>query len=89
MLVRVLLEAIGAMARSVGPRFAVAGGLLRAVLLPTLERLGEGRHSDANRSQTGLSWDLPASLLARQNCRTHRDWTGKVLHKVRAEGDEL
>ena len=42
MLMRVLLEAVGAVARSVGSRFATTGGLLRAVLLPALERLGEG-----------------------------------------------
>ena len=42
MLVRVLLEAVRALARSVGPRFAAMGSLLRTVLLPSLERLGEG-----------------------------------------------
>ena len=41
MLARVLLEAVGAIARSVGSRFAATGGQLRAVLLPSLERLGE------------------------------------------------
>ena len=41
MLARVLLEAVGAIARSVGPRFAATGGLLRTVLLPSLERLGK------------------------------------------------
>ena len=41
MLLRVLLEAVGTSARAIGPRFATAGRLLRTVLLPTLERLGE------------------------------------------------
>jgi len=47
MLARVLLEAVGAIERSVGPRFAATGGLLRTVLLPSLERLGEqcGMHT--------------------------------------------
>ncbi len=41
MLVRVALEAFGAAARSLGPMVARPGTLLRLVLLPTLERLGE------------------------------------------------
>ena len=40
MLLRVLLEGVGTCARTIGPRFATTGRLLRTVLLPTLERLG-------------------------------------------------
>ena len=43
LLMRVLLEAVGAIARTLGLRFAATGGLLRTVLLPTLERLGASR----------------------------------------------
>ena len=43
MLLRVLLESVGAAARAAGPRFASSGRLLRTVLLPTLERLGAQR----------------------------------------------
>jgi hypothetical protein len=55
MLSRVLLEAVGAVARSVGPRFAITGGLLRTVLLPSLERLGEGHVLDVASSSILIS----------------------------------
>ena len=41
MLVRVALEGFGAAARALGPAMAHPGTLLRLMLLPTLERIGE------------------------------------------------
>ncbi|KAK9788844.1 hypothetical protein WJX73_002626 [Symbiochloris irregularis] len=41
-LARALLEGVGVCARACGPRFASSGKLLRQVLLPLLERLGDG-----------------------------------------------
>lgn len=38
--VRVAVEAVGTCARALGPSFASNGRLLRAALLPVLERLG-------------------------------------------------
>lgn len=40
MLVRVVLESVGAAATALGPALAQPGTLLRLVLLPTLERIG-------------------------------------------------
>ena len=40
-LIRSLLEAVGTFARILGTRFASSGQLLRIVLLPLLERLGD------------------------------------------------
>ena len=41
MLIRSLLDAVGTFASALGSAYASAGGLLRVVLLPLLERLGD------------------------------------------------
>ena len=55
LLARVLLEAVGAVARAVGPRFAASGRLLRLALLPLLERLADPCASVAAAAAAALS----------------------------------
>ncbi|GLC59559.1 hypothetical protein PLESTB_001500300 [Pleodorina starrii] len=54
MLLRVVLEAVGAAARAVGRRFATQGRLLRAVLVPLLELLGDPSPPVAAAADTAL-----------------------------------
>ncbi|KAK9820989.1 hypothetical protein WJX81_002818 [Elliptochloris bilobata] len=55
LLARVLLEAVGAMARAAGPRFASSGRLLRPMLLPLLERLADPCPSVAASAAAAIS----------------------------------
>ena len=55
MLARALLEGVGVCARSCGSRFARSGRLLRPVLLPLLERLGDGCPAVAAAAQDALA----------------------------------
>ncbi|GIL65910.1 hypothetical protein Vafri_19550 [Volvox africanus] len=54
MLLRAVLEALGTAARAVGPRFASQGRLLRTVLMPLLELLGDPSPPVAAAADTAL-----------------------------------
>lgn len=58
LLVRVLLDGIGAVARCVGRRMNEPGTLLRLVLLPTVERLGERRPHGSVQTLSCFSCDI-------------------------------
>ncbi len=62
LVLRAALEAVGGVARAVGPRFAASGRLLRTVLVPLLERLSDpatpvaASAAAALSSVRGLAW---------------------------------
>lgn len=81
LLVKALLEGVGVCARACGPRFASSGQLLRPVLLPLLERLGDGCSAVAAAAQDALAclcancgysgqqvWTLASSCTAQHQC---------------------